>query len=425
MLSSPITPIQLPITLPQSRTDTPASLAVPSAVISKFEVQPCTTSIEEFITTALTDPAFEEEAAYVVDLSAVLRKYKEWVTNLPRVKPFYAVKCNPNAAILHTLASLGVNFDCASKNEIQRILGLGVSAKRIIYANPTKMKNQIKYASSAGVEMMTFDNADELHKIHECHPNGKVILRIITDDSQSACKFSTKFGAPLSHCRQLVSLAKQLELDLIGVSFHVGSGCMSVQSFVDAIKSAHSVFQTAEEFGYKLTVLDLGGGWPGHNAGKISFPDIAAAIRPVLDEYFPDTELIAEPGRYFVTESHTLAVNVFAKRVMEDPSTNDKKFLYYVNDGVYQSFNCIMFDHYEPQPLVLDTKGRTESHKCTIFGPTCDSMDCIAKDIMLPELEVGEWLYFKNMGAYTVAASSPFNGFKASPTTIYIQTPVD
>jgi ornithine decarboxylase len=160
MLSSPITPIQLPITLPQSRTDMPASLAVPSAVISKFEVQPCTTSIEEFITTTLTDPAFEEEATYVVDLGAVLRKYKEWVTNLPRVKPFYAVKCNPNAAILHTLASLGVNFDCASKNEIQRILGLGVSAKRIIYANPTKMKNQIKYASSAGVEMMTFDNAD-------------------------------------------------------------------------------------------------------------------------------------------------------------------------------------------------------------------------------------------------------------------------
>jgi diaminopimelate decarboxylase len=425
MLTSLLSPVEFPTNLPKSKADTPVQLVVPQAVVSKFEVQPTTCPIEEYITRTLVDPAFEEEAAYFVDLGAVLRKYKEWVTHLPRVKPFYAVKCNPNAAILHTLASLGVNFDCASKNEIQRILGLGVLAKRIIYANPTKMKSHIRFAAGAGVEMMTFDNADELRKIHETYPNSKIVLRIITDDSHSICKFSTKFGAPLSTCRDLIGLAKELELDLVGVSFHVGSGCMSVQSFVDAITSAHRVFQVAEEFGYKMTVLDLGGGWPGHDNGQITFPEIASAIAPVLDQYFPDTDLIAEPGRYFVSESHTLAVNVFAKRVMEDPSTGNKKFLYYVNDGVYQSFNCIMFDHYEPKPLVLDNKDRTELHKCTIFGPTCDSMDCIAKDIQLPELQVGEWLFFKNMGAYTTAASSPFNGFKASPTTLYITSPVD
>jgi len=98
----------------------------------------------------------------------------------------------------------------------------------------------------------------------------------------------------------------------------------------------------------------------------------------------------------------------------------EKHFLYYVNDGVYQSFNCILFDHYEPKALVLEQKGRTDMYKCTIFGPTCDSMDCISKDILFPELEVGEWIYFKNMGAYSVAAASPFNGFKSHPTTFYI-----
>jgi len=182
----------------------------------------------------------------------------------------------------------------------------------------------------------------------------------------------------------------------------------------------HSVFTQAEEVGFNFTVLDLGGGWPGVNDERVNFPDIANLIRPVIDDLFPShIEIIAEPGRYFVAESHTLAVNVFAKRTIIEKD-GEKRFLYYVNDGVYQSFNCILFDHYEPTPLVLDSKGRTDMYKCTIFGPTCDSMDCISKDILLTEIEVGEWLYFKNMGAYSVAAASPFNGFKSHPTTFYI-----
>jgi len=269
---------------------------------------------------------------------------------------------------------------------------------------------------------MTFDNAAELEKIAECYPNARLVLRIITDDSNSICKFSTKFGAPLSHTRSLLSKAKDLNMNVVGISFHVGSGCMSAQSFTAAINSAHGVFKQAEEFGYQFNILDLGGGWPGSDDDGICFNDIAAAIRPVLDSLFgPEVNIIAEPGRYFVAASHTLMVNVFAKRVMLDEN-DQKKCLYYVNDGVYQSFNCIFFDHAHPKPLLYQPGNRTELVKCTIFGPTCDSLDCIAKDIFLPELEVGEWLCFKSMGAYTTAASSAFNGFKAQATTFYIQS---
>jgi len=423
MISGLLQPVEMPIALPQTLRDPFYQLEVPAAVISKFEVEATTNPIEDILKKKINEEACGEEATYFVDLGTVLRKYQQWVTHLPRVTPFYAVKCNPNEAIMNTLANLGANFDCASKDEIQRVLKMGVSAKRIIYANPTKMKSHIKYANSVGVEMMTFDNADELYKVQECYPEAKLVLRIITDDSHSICKFSTKFGAPLSDCARLIALAKELQLDVIGVSFHVGSGCLSVQSFMDAITSAHAVFQMAAEVGYNFRILDLGGGWPGVDDGLINFPSIAEGIRPLLDELFPDTEIIAEPGRYFVAECHTLAVNVFAKRVVSDG--HEQKFLYYVNDGVYQSFNCILFDHYEPTPLVLDAGERTQLYKCTIFGPTCDSMDCIAKDVYLPELRVGEWLYFKNMGAYTVAASSPFNGFKSSPTTFYVQTPLE
>jgi len=400
------------------------TIRVPSDVVHKFAVDRVEGKpIEEIVAEKLLDETIEkEEAFYVIDLGAVLRKYRQWVTALPRVKPFYAVKCNPNTAIVKTLASLGVNFDCASKTEIQQILGSGVSSSRIIYANPTKMKSHILYAKSSGVDLMTFDNVFELEKIAECYPETRLLLRIITDDSQSICKFSTKFGAPMDQIPSILAKARDLHLNVVGVSFHVGSGCMSVGSFVSAIRSAKKVFQQAEHFGYQFNMLDLGGGWPGTDDDGIRFDDIAAGIRPILDSLFgSEVDIIAEPGRYFVAESHTLAVNVFAKREMQDEN-GSKKFLYYVNDGVYQSFNCIFFDHYHPKPLVFAPGNRTEEFKCTIFGPTCDSMDCIAKDIVLPELEVGEWLYFKCMGAYTTAAASPFNGFKSHPTTFYIQS---
>jgi ornithine decarboxylase len=283
------------------------------------------------------------------------------------------------------------------------------------------MKTHITYAKSSGVDLLTFDNTHELYKIAECFPDARLVLRIITDDSNSICRFSTKFGCPLDQTETLLKLAKELNLNVVGVSFHVGSGCMSTQSFISAIRSANKVFQQGADLGYAFDILDLGGGWPGTDDDGITFVEIADAIRPVLDELFPNTTLIAEPGRYFVAECHTLVVNVFAKRTVEE--NGEKRFLYYVNDGVYQSFNCLFFDHAHPHPLVFDLAGRTDLYKSTVFGPTCDSMDCIVKDFELPELHVGEWLYFKSMGAYTVAAASPFNGFKSCPTMFYIQSP--
>lgn len=363
-----------------------------------------------------------EEAFYIVDLGRVIQRYVDWVRLLPRVQPFYAVKCNNDTAIVKTLGSLGVNFDCASKNEIQQVLDMGYDPSRIIYANPCKMKSHITYARNAGVDLMTFDNAAELRKVAEVYPNSRLVMRIITDDSNSVCKFSSKFGVPLQNTQALLEEAKKLNLNVVGVSFHVGSGCMSASSFVSAIRSAARVFDQAKTIGFNFNFLDIGGGFPGSKNVPITFTEIANAIRPLLDECFPpEVQIISEPGRYFVCEAYTLAANVFAKRTVEVPDS-PKEFLYYINEGVYQSFNCIIFDHVVPLPKVFDLNGRTETFKSTLFGPTCDSVDCIGKGMELPELEVGEWLYFTDMGAYTVAAASPFNGFKSRPAIFYIQS---
>jgi len=173
----------------------PQAITVPQEVVDKFDVETVTESVEELIAQKIEE-GDHEEAFYIVDLGAVLKQYKQWISLLPRVKPFYAIKCNSNPAIVKTLGGLGVNFDCASKAEIQQILGSGYDASRIIYANPTKMKSHINYAKTVGVDLMTFDNSHELHKVAECFPNARLVLRIITDDSHSICKFSTKFGAP-------------------------------------------------------------------------------------------------------------------------------------------------------------------------------------------------------------------------------------
>jgi ornithine decarboxylase len=398
------------------------TLRVPDEIERQFNVEFTQDEVLEKVIQQKMEYALEhEEAFYIVDLGRVIQKYVDWVRLLPRVHPFYAIKCNNDTAIVKTLGSLGVNFDCASKNEIQQVIDMGFDTSRIIYANPTKMKSHIAFARNAGVDLMTFDNKDELKKVAEVNPNARMVLRIITDDSNSVCKFSTKFGAPLHTTRGLLEEAKRLNVNVVGVSFHVGSGCMSVDSFLGAIRSAHRVFTQAAELGFNLELLDIGGGFPGTNDGAITFTEIANAIRPALDELFPaQVKIIAEPGRYFVSEAYVLATNLFAKRAIETPDS--KEFLYYINEGVYQSFNCILFDHVTPAPLVFEPKGRTELYRCTLFGPTCDSMDCIAKGLMLPELEVGEWLYFKNMGAYTVAAASPFNGFKARPIIFYVQS---
>jgi len=365
-----------------------------------------------------------EEAFYIVDLGRVIQHYVDWVRLLPRVHPFYAVKCNNDTGVVKTLGSLGVNFDCASKNEIQQVLDMGYDPSRIIYANPCKMKSHITYARNAGVDLMTFDNSAELKKVAEVFPTARLVIRIITDDSSSVCKFSSKFGVPLNNTQNLLKEAKDLNLNVVGVSFHVGSGCMSSASFVSAIRSAAQVFEQGKTLGFNFNLLDIGGGFPGSTDVPITFSEIANNVRPLLDELFPpEVQIIAEPGRYFVCEAYTLAVNVFAKRIIEQPGAK-KEFLYYINEGVYQSFNCIFFDHVIPDPHVFDLKGRTETFKSTVFGPTCDSIDCIGKGMELPELEVGEWLYFKNMGAYTVAAASPFNGFKSRPAIFYIQSSI-
>lgn len=372
----------------------------------------------------------QENAFFIGDLGEVYRQYLRWQALLPRIEPHFAVKSNPDPMVVKLLASLGLGFDCASKSEIQQVLDLGVEPNRIIYANPCKQSSFIRYAAQQNVAKMTFDNAEELHKIKMLYPNAELVLRILTDDSKSLCQLGLKFGAPLDTVDYLLRTAKELDLNVIGVSFHVGSGCLDEHAFGDAVLRARAVFDQAEALGFNFTLLDVGGGFPGNDVKDgITFEKVAAILGPMVDQLFPpNIRVIAEPGRYFVASAFTICTHVIARRTVAT-NPDEQSYMYYVNDGMYGAFNCILFDHQVVIPKVLSKNGmysydkqlNEPSYECSIWGPTCDSIDCLSKSTRLPLLEEGDWIYWENMGAYTICAASQFNGFKKSEV-IYTNT---
>ncbi|KAK9321867.1 pyridoxal-dependent decarboxylase [Lipomyces orientalis] len=363
-----------------------------------------------------------EDPFFVADIGEVYRQHVRWKLNLPRVEPFYAVKCNPDLTVLKLLARLGTGFDCASKKEIDLITSLGVAPSRIIYAHPCKAASFIRYASQRDVRKMTFDNAEELYKIKRYFPDAELFLRIVTDDSESLCQFSMKYGASLKITGDLLQLAKDLELNVVGVSFHVGSGAVGAKPFVQAVHNARFVFDQAEDLGMNLTTLDIGGGF-----GVDNFEGIAEILGPAIDKCFPPSvRVIAEPGRYYVASAFTLACHVIARRELP----HHGGYMLYLNDGVYGNMNCILFDHQQPTVRVL-THGNRYMYglpdncggpvTASVWGPTCDGIDCITQECQLPyALDVGDWVYFDNFGAYTLSAATGFNGFNDNCEVLYV-----
>lgn len=384
--------------------------------------RPLTDYLEELVTRHTT-------SFYLVNLNVVMDKFFLWCNLLDRIQPFYAVKSNPDVEICRTMHLMGAGFDCSSKAELELVLSFeDINPNNIIFANPCKPISHIIYAKMNGVKMMTFDNSYELQKIFEHYPESELVLRLLPDDSHSLMPFGAKFGASFSEAKKLISLCSQLNLNLIGVSFHVGSGCYSPTAWTEAIKLSKVIFDEARNHGYSLKLLDIGGGFPGIETQTISLSSIAPDINSIIDQLFDKSvRIISEPGRFFSTECVTLSCNVISKKdkTIHRAGANHPTFEthYYISDGIYGSMNCIMFDHAIVKPNLLSHDvHKRKLQKSTIWGPTCDSIDVILKDTIFPEIHVGEWIYFKNMGAYTSAAASNFNGL-AIPTSTYIFNP--
>jgi ornithine decarboxylase len=364
----------------------------------------------------------EENAFIVIYLEDLRKKYFHWKNSLERVLPYYAVKCNPDPKILEELNKLGAGFDCASLGEIELVLSLGISSDKLLFAHPMKSISHIRKAKEYGVGLTVVDSKEEMRKMKQHYPGCKILVRMVTDDSFSLCHLSNKFGATFDECVELFDLAKELNMPLIGLSFHVGSGCYSTQSYRNALSSAKSLFEIArDQFGLEFSHLDIGGGMPGRLDFDPPFEAFSSTISETIDDLFHGVDIIAEPGRYFAETCVVGVTQVVGKRKRYvDELKEDFTYSYFINDSIYGGFNAILYDHAQFTPIPLNPKyiGQTQ-YASTIYGQTCDGLDTIIENLFLPSLEIGEWIYWTHFGAYTSAAGSSFNGFNR-PSVYYV-----
>jgi len=425
------------------RTDTNVSREVGHIVYDASEKG----SVANFIASRI-ESSCEDAAFMVCNLKCLITQFVQWQKELPMVEPFYAIKCNPDPAIVRLLASLGCGFDCATMGEMDLVInGLGkklsfgsrgLAGKSIVYANPAKMVNMIQFAIDNNVRMTVFDGEDELYKLASIEGAAKfqLLLRLTTDDKSSVCKFSKKFGCPVGEAKNLLEVAKSLGLHVAGVSFHVGSGCGDSNAYVTAMDHTRIVFDTAVELGMPpMHIVDIGGGFPGDTGGyggpgMPTFSDLASAVRRGIASFgeglgrpLNEIRFIAEPGRYFVSASTVLATKIYSRR-----GGSEAYQALYVDDGVYGSFNNIVYDHYTPVPIRLRLRSDEGKDLCedliptAVFGPTCDGLDqmCALDNTMLQRCAVDDWLIWENMGAYTHTASYVFNGYSHIPTKVHL-----
>ncbi|XP_033733170.1 ornithine decarboxylase-like [Pecten maximus] len=374
-------------------------------------------SREDYITgqvTHQTELKIDDPLA-VVDIDEVVERYTKWYKLLPRVQLFYALKCNNDEAIVSVLARMGSSFDCASKSEIQQILDFGVDPSRIIYANPCKQMSHITYAREYDVDLMTFDNEEELVKIKMFYgPSARLVLRFRPATKYKVMySLAKKFGCAYEEAEDLLKSAKNKGLNVVGVSFHVGSNCQDADAFSLSIKEARRIFDIGLQVGFAMTLLDIGGGYRGRDIDRPAIEENADVINKCLDEYFPDVsgvKIIAEPGRYLVESAVNEAAKIIGRKLIYD---NDKSsiehVMYNINDGLYGSLSWVreVTEVFVASPVTK--KVGTEMYSSTVWGPTCCSLDCLATDIKLPLIEVGDWIDINYAGSYTFSLWSNFN----------------
>jgi ornithine decarboxylase len=354
---------------------------------------------------------------FILDHQKLRDNYRTFKKNLPRVQCYYAVKANPHPEIIKTLFLEGSSFDVASYDEFMQIYEyikhFEEKDQDLFIWDKIIFSNTIKDRATLGKikryrPLVTFDNSEELKKIKDHCDTAGLILRLKVPDTGSQVEMSSKFGAEPGDADPLIRQASDAGLVVEGVSFHVGSQCTNFDNYTEALAIASMILKDARKKGYPLKILDIGGGFPvPYDAQVPEFEKLANIINAECNRLFPeDIEIMAEPGRFIAATAATLITEIIGK------SRRDGKVFYYINDGIYHTFSGVIFDHWLPN---FRSFRRGTKEVCAVVGPTCDSFDKISLSVQLPgNLEIGDYLLTENIGAYSIASSTRFNGFNGA-----------
>ena len=347
----------------------------------------------------------------IVDTAIVRGKARRFRAAMPRVRPHYAVKANPDRRVLKVLVQEGCGFEIASTAELDLLASLGVPAAEVFYSNPVKSRDSIAYAAAKGVEWFVVDSLDEMRRVFEVKPDAKQYVRIAAPNIGSDWPLSGKFGAGAADVREIVAFAAKVGADLAGVTFHVGSQCRNPENWRVALEKSRNVFEQMTKAGLRPRLLNIGGGFPVRHVKPIpSIEVIGAVVNEGLKGFAEDVQVIAEPGRFLVSDA-----GYFVCRVLGTATRAGKRWMHWdagLFGGVIESSEGLKYR------IRTDRAGPDVAW--TVAGPTCDSVDVVMRDEPLAsDLQEGDFIYIKNAGAYTTAYASRFNGFPLPEVRVF------
>jgi ornithine decarboxylase len=355
----------------------------------------------------------------IIDCERVRAQYRRLHKALPGVDLHYALKPLPASAVVRTIDALGGWMDLATTGEVQLIQRLGIDPARCIHTHPIKRDKDIRNALQAGVRVFVADNPDEVRKFRACKEDAELLLRVSFRSPGAVSDLSRKFGCDPEHALELAKLAASLGVNVRGFSFHVGSQAPQPLKHVEAIEACSTLIRQARRAKLgRFDTLDIGGGFPIEYTQPV--PDIGrfcAPIRKALTTIPKGLRVIAEPGRYIAGPSAIGVASVMGRAEREG------HWWYYLDDGLYGSYSGQLFDHARYPIESLKTEGA--QFPSVLAGPTCDSIDVIAENLMLPKLKAGDLIVGRAMGAYTWASASEFNFFPRATVVSVNETPGD
>ncbi len=355
----------------------------------------------------------------ILDCERVRVQFRKLQAALPRVVLHYALKPMPHAALVRTVLEEGGFLDLATTGEVQLARRLGVDPARCIHTHPIKRLQDIRNALDFGVRTFVVDNADEVRKFERLAGDAELLIRVSFRSPGAVCDLSRKFGCDPEDALSLARLAAELGVTVRGLSFHVGSQASDSAKHVEAIEACARLIGAGRraKLGV-LDTLDIGGGFPidytqpVQDIGRFCEP-----LREALARLPKRVRVIAEPGRFIVGPAVIGVASVMGR------ARREGHWWYYLDDGLYGSYSGQLYDHarYPVEPL----KDGGERLPSVLAGPTCDSIDVIAENLLLPKLETGDLIVGRAMGAYTWASASEFNFFPKATVVAVNLTPGD
>ncbi|VDK87638.1 unnamed protein product [Litomosoides sigmodontis] len=351
---------------------------------------------------------------FVMNVELIDSILKNWFEKMRDIKPYYALRCNSDDVLLKLLTrNSDMGLCCSNRYEAEMAMKI-VNVDRIIYRNPLWTRGNIRHARECGIQTVIIETEDDLKRFAMYYPEASIILRVTMDRKIISDPF-TEDNLDVEKAISLLRnmMGSSMKIRGVSLSLRIVSSTPAVYSY--AIGQCRRLFDIGLGIGHKMDILDVGDGFPSMSTtGGLSFDQIAQSLHAAFACFFPsklfkDMKIIAEPGSYFAASSFSLITRVVDKQLIDGSFlTNDESdagsvgYVYQINEGFYGAFGCKLLTHRNPICSPLMIFGEKINTYAAVIGPEACDTDVVLSLTRLPPLEVGDWLIWHDMGAYTV-----------------------